>query len=60
MPPPPLPPTTTGDGVANSNPFGNSNLSVEQMQEMIRQQQAQMTQMMALMQQMQGNNMPPS
>jgi len=62
MPPPPPPPTTTGvgDGVANSNPFGSSNLSVEQMQEMIRQQQAQMTQMMALMQQMQGNNMPPS
>jgi hypothetical protein len=40
--------------------MGNSNLSVEQMQEMIRQQQAQMNQMMTMMQQMQGNSMPPS
>jgi uncharacterized membrane protein YgcG len=59
-PPPPSPATTVGlDGVLNNNPMGNC-LSVEQMQEMIRQQQEQMNQMITMMQQMQGNNMPPS
>ena len=51
MPPPP-PPTTTASPHPAKNLFGN-NPSVEQMQEMIKQQQAQMNQMMQLMQQMQ-------
>jgi hypothetical protein len=62
-PPPPMPPPPPPMAAALSAPhlannlFGN-NPSVEQMQEMIKQQQAQMNQMMQLMQQMQmqGSN----
>ncbi|KAL3822650.1 hypothetical protein ACHAXA_001803 [Cyclostephanos tholiformis] len=58
MPPPPPPmPTTLSPPQAVDTLLGN-NPSVEQMQEMIKQQQAQMNQMMNLMQQMrmQGSN----
>ena len=53
MPPPPPPiPMTLSTPQAANNLFGN-NPSVEQMQEMIKQQQTQMNHMMNLMQQMQ-------
>ena len=60
-PPPPMQPPPAPYAMAPNNDANNAfnnNLTVEQMQEMIKQQQAQMNQMMQMMQlmQMQGSN----
>ena len=59
MPPPPPPTTYALSAPHPANTLFGNNPSVEQMQEMIKQQQAQMNQMMQLMQQMQMQP-PPS
>jgi hypothetical protein len=62
QPPPPPPAITTSTPGSDVNNVLNNNPTVEQMQAMIKQQQAQMNQMMQIMQQMQiqGSSNPPN